>query len=298
MLSKFSQKRNGSELNLTGAPFTRIPTIISFLSTLVLLVFFIVSIAIKKPSFKDYHALALVSIFLGFIYLLSYGIIGLKIDRSNKSSIEYMLVFSLVGGFIVSILCIASLAVFYSWVLSNFILAFELVASLVVPVLNLLFYFYRPKDDNRSMSGYPLIDINNDKYKENLDTKEDPILELPRYRGKDKPKDEVKKEGGKEVKKEEKEEEKKEKKEEEKKKEKEEEPKEGEKDSEEPLITEEKSEERSEERSEKENEESITRELPAMHNSEIMKHMKVVEEPKVVWDKTHFIIALESGGNS
>jgi len=265
MLSEFPQKRNGSELNLTGAPFTRIPTIISFLSTLVLLVFFIVSIAIKKPSFKDYHALALVSIFLGFIYLLSYGIIGLKIDRSNKSSIEYMLVFSLVGGFIVSILCIASLAVFYSWVLSNFILAFELLASLVVPVLNLLFYFYRPKDDNRSMSGYPLIDINNDKYKEDLDTKE------VKKRRKERRKERRREKKGKE-----------------------EEPKEGSKEggSEELLITGKESEESSE------IEESITRELPTMHNSEIMKHMKVVEEPKVVWDKTHFIIALESGGNS
>ena len=54
----------------------------------------------------------------------------------------------------------------------------------------------------------------------------------------------------------------------------------------------------SEEEIKEEIEESIIRELPPMSNSEVMKHMEVVEGQKVAWNKTHFIIALESGSNS
>ena len=286
MHSKFSQERGDGKVNRPGGSFIIIGIIISIISTFLLLLFFIVSIAIKKPSFKDYHALALVSIFFGFIYLLSYGIIGLIKYLSNQLNINFMLVSSLVGGFIASILCIASLIKFNSWVLSNCILAFELLASLIVPVLNLLFRFYRQKSGNPSMSDYPLIDLNGDKYKKPLDTREDPIPDSPKY--------EEKKEI-KEIKeiKEEDEDDKKETKEDVKegikrkqKEESEEESKEEEDDSGGSLIH------------KKEIEESITRELPAMHNPEIMKHMKVVGEQKVLWNKTHFIIGLESGGNS
>jgi len=45
-------------------------------------------------------------------------------------------------------------------------------------------------------------------------------------------------------------------------------------------------------------EESIIRELPPTPNLEIMKHMEVIKKQEVVWNKTHFIIALESGSNS
>lgn len=40
---------------------------------------------------------------------------------------------------------------------------------------------------------------------------------------------------------------------------------------------------------------SIVKELPPMHNPEIMEHMSIVGKGKVAWEKTHFIIALESG---
>jgi len=53
----------------------------------------------------------------------------------------------------------------------------------------------------------------------------------------------------------------------------------------------------SEEETKEEIEENIIRELPPMSSSEIMKHMEVVKGQKVVWNKTHFIIALESGSN-
>jgi len=247
-----------------------------------------------NPSFGDYDIFPLITIFFEFIYLLGYGIIGLTIDWSNKSSMTIMVGFSLIGGFLLITPCTISLIRFHSYILSDCMLAFGLVASLIVAILHLLFFLDGPKErnpnapkkskqksigtkvamkeyqsrskENRSMCDYLLIDTNNVNldHKQPLETnnaesQKESISnsfkhEIERY-----PRKDSKEEGN---------------------------------------VS------RMSSISKGEIEESIIKELPAMHNPEIMNHMKdikgqkVVGEKKVVWDRTHFIIALESGGNS
>jgi len=247
-------------------PFIKASIPISIASSLLIMILFIVSIAMEKPLFKDYHTIPLVSITLMSIYLLSYGIIALNINWSDRSSINGMFVFSLVTGALFIILCIFSLTNINSYILSTLILAFGLVASLIILILNLLFRLYHSKEENPNAdlpekARPESIDIK-PPAKENGNTSDDLLINVSNDLLN--PKDE--KSQNKRITR----------------------PPKGEigEDSKANLINEE------------EIEECITRELPAMHNPEIMKHMKVVGGQKVVWDKTHFIIALESGGNS
>jgi len=284
-----SKGRNGN-IKLCECLSIRVSISISFGFGAFMMIFIVL---IVMENFSSIDIDSRVGIFLVFIYLLSYEIIVLIIGWSNEWSINLMHLISLLIGLEAITFCTIKLIWPHSCVLSTAILASGLLGSLIVLILYLLLLFHHLKDNNPSIYDYPLIDLNNAKYKEDLDTKEDPILDPLRHEVINEPGKGVientegeSKEGTE--------------------KESKEERKEIHKDSEEALNSEKKSgkengkesEGGSGETSEKEIEESTTRELPAMHNSEIMKHMKVVEEPKVVWDKTHFIIGLESGGNS
>jgi len=285
---KLLSQKNNTKTKFYERPFIKVSVPISIVSSLLILIFFIVSIVMEKPSLGDYDPLLLVTMFLEFIYLISYGIIGLKVNWSNRSSITIMLGFSLLGGFLLIIPCTISLIRFHSYVLSNCILAFGLVASLMAALLYLRFFFYDSKKrnskthkkskqkstgtkpvmkkyqsgskENKSMCNYSLIDTNSiisdPKQRLEIDSTEAQKMSISnssKHEAKENPRKNSKEEGNVSAM---------------------------------SLI------------SKGEIEESIIKELPAMHNPEIMKHMKVGEGQKVVWNKTHFIIGLESGGNS
>jgi len=248
-----------------------IPISIAF--ALLIMILFIVSIVIENPSFKDYDIIPLISISFSFTSLLSYGIIALDISGNDELSTKGMLLLSLGIGILHIILCILSLAQFHSYILSTLILAFGLVASLTILILNLLFYLYHKKKGNSNcvyLSKEPKQESTETKKstREYQSERDDLLINISDHsehnskslnpndvKSKNNPTTRLSKgEIGKNQKLN--------------------------------LINEE------------EIKECIIRELPAMHNPEIMKHMKPVEGQKVVWNKTHFIIALESGGNS
>eukprot|EP00826_Nyctotherus_ovalis_P058542 TRINITY_DN8054_c0_g1_i1.p1 TRINITY_DN8054_c0_g1~~TRINITY_DN8054_c0_g1_i1.p1 ORF type:complete len:274 (+),score=36.87 TRINITY_DN8054_c0_g1_i1:208-1029(+) len=256
-----------SPVLLPRHPLIFASTAISIISCLAILIFFIISVSLEKPAFRDYGTLVLVVMLIDFLLLLCCGVLGLVLDLSTKEKRTYMVGISIFSAIVIVAPSVIALVHFHNWVLSNCSLAFAIAAGIIVLVLDGLFYLCYPEKEQSTHSLTVELNLREERriLESNIKTtgisteaniKEViapvPCNNITEFNAV---------------------------------KERVEEKEEEDKGSDENLMSEEEAEMAS----------SIVKELPPMHNPEIMEHMSAVGKGKVIWKKTHFIIALESG---
>lgn len=246
-------------------------------SSIAMLILFAVSIAIKKPSFRDYDVCSLVVMLINFLLLVTYIVAEIIQKLRKEWTRKCLLVYSIFVSIIICVLSVVGLVRFHARVFPNCIFGFALFGGFNIVLLNGIFYLYYQKEKDQSTYAYPLVefDLNIDGRKETAKFKApiaDPSPEIEnKIRTEEShvnPSSEQEHHNGFHIEVEEARDKK----------------KEEDKGSEENLME-----------SDNEIEESIVRELPPMYDPEIIEHMDI-RKRKVIWKKTHFILGLESGG--